>query len=162
MDDNRSIKNNRLPILLWAPALVLLIGALGVGGYFLLTPQETPVTAAEVATPSASMKATQTPTPKPAARMEVASLLFEPDPKVAGAWNGAIVLRDGVTIPVRIQDVDHTGFTAVAVRCNVGEACKIGAEVDQEVVDEEDVQLVVDALLAVAREITSQPAPPRQ
>lgn len=154
---SRKAARRKAKLLFWGLAALMMAGVIGLVAYFAIPSQEEPEAQAEVVElaqaanpiPQVSVKS------KPAPRMEVASILFEPQRQVIGEWAGAIVLRDGNTIPFRIQGVDHTGFTAVAVRCRPGQECQIGVEVDQEVVSEDDIQGVVDELLAVARQITT-------
>lgn len=140
----------------WAPVALMVVGVMGLATYFMLPGGDQAGEQGQVVEHAQAALPSPTPTKaKATPRIEVASILFEPQPQVIGEWAGAIVLRDGNTIPFRIQGVNHTGFTAVAVRCLPGQECQIGVEVDQETVSEEDIQGVVDELLAVARQITT-------
>lgn len=142
--------------LLCAPAVLLLSGAIGIGAYLMNEPTQEAQAIALNETLTESSQLDQDPLDA-----KVASILFEPqrdtvDAQAQGVWEGAIVMRDGAAIPFRIQGVDSTGFTAVGVRCLVGEECQIGVDVDQALVAKEQVQRVVDDLLAVARQMTAE------
>lgn len=143
-------------ILLCAPAVLLLAGAIGIGVYLLNEPTQESMAIELNETLTASSQLDQSPLDA-----SVASILFEPqrdtiEAQAQGVWAGAIVMRDGNAVPFRIQGVDSTGFTAVGVRCLVGEECKIGVDVDQALVAQDQVQRTVDDLLAVARQMTSE------
>lgn len=142
-------------LLLCAPVVLLLAGAIGIGVYLINEPTQEAQAVALNETLTESSQLEQDPLDA-----KVESILFEPQRDTAesqaqGVWEGAIVMRDGTAVPFRIQGVDSTGFTAVGVRCLMGEECQIGVDVDQALVAKEQVQRVVDDLLAVARQMTA-------
>lgn len=65
-----------------------------------------------------------------------------------GSWIGVFALRNGETVPFRIENVPSTGFSAVGLKCEPSMPCNVGIDVDPSQISYKEIREVVFKLVA--------------